>query len=281
VDDPMLRGRLAALLLASVTLLGGCVHGRVRLGASVPLETQAGSFVLEHVPEDRSGAELVRCAVVAAAPQLARWGRLSEPVVVKVMPTHDSLESAVDRDDHEWLRAWARREVVFVQSPTTWFAEGSGTQPQVDELLLHELTHCLMYQAAARGDEWRRKGIPVWFREGMASVTANQGYRRGSLAALSRHLAEPYGPELLHASAPLMREQSEAVYTAAHHAFAFLVRRYGDAAVLGTLAAMRAGAGFDEAFSVTVGLAPEAFERDFVRFVQMEGWRRPWRPKGP
>src|SRR6185295_2154512 len=47
----------------------------------------------------------------------------------------------------------------------------------VDELMLHELTHCVMYQRSASAADWSRKRIPLWFREGMASVTASQSYR--------------------------------------------------------------------------------------------------------
>jgi hypothetical protein len=56
-------------------------------------------------------------------------------------------------------------------------------------------------------------------------VTADQGYRRGSLIALSRMLAAG-GPDPLHASNGFLRDQSDVVYTASHHAFGFLVRRY-------------------------------------------------------
>ena len=42
----------------------------------------------------------------------------------------------------------------------------------LNELLTHELTHCVMYQRAGTDLNWSLKGIPLWFREGMASVTA-------------------------------------------------------------------------------------------------------------
>ena len=64
-----------------------------------------------------------------------------------------------------------------------------GLHPgQVAELLTHELTHCLMYQRSATADSWPYKGIPLWFREGMASVTAHQGYRRPHDEDIARYL---------------------------------------------------------------------------------------------
>ena len=271
-----LEARVAALLLA-VMAVGACAHRPVRLGASEQVQTSAGLFVLEFDPADHAGAARVREALVAAGSRLVRWGTLREPVVVQVLPNHHSLEQAVDREGYAWLRAWARREVVFVQSPPTWF-EGGPTQPQVNELLLHELTHCVMYQASSPGDEWQRKRIPVWFREGMASVTADQGYRRASLPALARQLAGGTRGDPLRAPEALFRAESGSVYSAAHHAFAFLERRYGDEAIKKVLAGMHAGGNFAEAFEAGIGLAPEAFVREFRRYVLLGGWRtRPQR----
>ena len=56
--------------------------------------------------------------------------------------------------------------------------------------MLHELTHALMYQAAADQGGWRQKKIPAWFREGMATYTAEQGYRWPTLEQLARTLEE-------------------------------------------------------------------------------------------
>ncbi|MGI5861065.1 MAG: hypothetical protein ACOX6T_03300 [Myxococcales bacterium] len=266
------RGRLLLAIAAAAAVAGGCAHRRPRPGVAEAVVTDAGSYLLVYELDDRAGGEMVRRALSAAGPRLARWGSLRDPVEVRVLPTHESLERAVGRPGYAWLRAWARREVVFVQSPPTWF-EGGPTQPQVNELLLHELTHCVMYQAASPGDEWQRKGIPVWFREGMASVTANQGYRRASWASLARLLAGPPSEDPIAAPERLFRDESDAVYSAGHHAFAFLVRRYGDGAVRGILAEMYAGRDFEQAFEAAIGIRADAFIREFKRYVLMGGWR--------
>jgi len=71
---------------------------------------------------------------------------------------------------------------VLVQSPRSW--EGAAEADEATlaaalaELLAHELTHALMYQRLARGDGAPVEEPPLWFREGMASLTAGQGARR-------------------------------------------------------------------------------------------------------
>jgi hypothetical protein len=229
--------------------------------------------VLESEPSDAEGAQVVRRALEEVSVRLARWGRLREPVRVLVMPDHASLEKAVDRSGYGWLRAWARYDVVFVQSPASWWVGGGASQSQVDELLLHELTHSVMYQLAATGSTWQYKGIPIWFREGMASVTAEQGYRRGSLPELSVRMRPGGGEDPLREAARLYQENAEEVYSAAHYAFAFLVRRYGDDGVKKVLAGMAAGQRFDPAFESALGISRLAFEEEFRLYVTMDGWR--------
>lgn len=213
---------------------------------------------------------MARIAVAAAIPKLARWGGLRRDVRLRILPSHGALEREAGQSGVPWLRAWARQDTVLLQDPLTWEG-GPASQLQLDELLLHELTHCVMYQQAAAGPGWQRKGIPVWFREGMASYTADQGYRRGSLPRLQESFR--HGDPL--AGRPrLDRADNEAVYGAGHHAFAFFVRRYGEQAVRRLLQAMDAGDDFDRAFVRAVGLERRGFEREFRHYVAMEGWRR-------
>ncbi len=268
--------RLPLVLLAS--FWAGCAHAPLRAGEDerpAPALTQRlvtadAAFEVEFGAGDGPGAALIARALEAAAPRLQRWGGLREHVVVKVMPDHEALEQAVDRRGYSWLRAWARYAVIYVQAPASWLI-GADSQAQLDELLLHELTHCLMYQRSAGDPGWQEKGIPLWFREGMASVTAGQGYRRGTLGKLASQARA--GEELLSDAEGLYRQKSEAVYAAAHHAFEFLLRRHGDEGVRRVLDAMSGGRRFDTAFQEGLGLSRAAFERQFRNFVSMEHWR--------
>jgi hypothetical protein len=232
----------------------------------------SGTFALEYAGVDAGALEAVRRAMDAAAPGLARWGGLAEPVTVRVYPSHDALERAVGREGYGWLKAWARYDEVFLQSPRTWSLLGVR-QRDLEELLLHELTHCVMYQRAAERGDWSRRRIPAWFREGMASETARQGYRWPSLEDLARFYEAQPGQDPLGAPAALYQGDSDIVYAAAHHAFGFLVRRYGEEGVRSLLAGMREGRTFPQAFERVLGLSQEAFERDFRRYVTLRGFR--------
>lgn len=255
-----MRGATAALL----ALVGSACAPSLKPALRSELKAEVGSFVFEYGEADRHAKEQLEEAVRRATPRLARWGGLSEPVTVQILPSHRALEEAVDRTGNRWLKAWARYDEVFVQSPRTWSLFGAG-QSEVDELMLHELTHSLMYQQASDRTHWRRKGIAPWFREGMASFTAEQGSRWSSLDDLARFYEEqpaaPVGdPDALTVSL---------AYGGAHHAFTFLVRRVGVDGVRALLAAMKGGRSFDEAFEQTAGISPSAFLDQFRREVRL------------
>ena len=264
-------GRVAVLVLV---LLSGCATRRmaapVALEASI--EPPSGQFRIEFSPKDAPEAARIQQAVEEALPRLERWGVLREPVTVKVMPDHASLESAVRQRGLSWLRAWSRYDEVFVQAPDTWGSAGAS-QPQINELLLHELTHSLMYQLASNRPGWTRKQIPLWFREGMASYTADQSYRWVTLEDIARHLERHPASDPVQKPGDLYRDDSNLVYGVAHHAFAFLVRRYGEDAVRGLLREMKDGKNFPEAFESAIGMSPDLFVRDFTRFVRWRGFR--------
>lgn len=266
------RARSGVLGLLIVGCLAGCSAARQSTRYRSSVETTAGTFAFEYTDADREVRRKLDQSVALASPRLAQWGGLREPVSIFILPTHEALEHAVDRHGYEWLRAWARYDEIFLQSPRTWSVFGAA-QSEIDELMIHELTHTVMYQQAADRTHWARKGIPLWFREGMASWTAHQAYRWPTLEDLARFYernpdADPIGdPE------PLYQRESAIVYGAAHHAFNFLVKRYGKDQVRAVLAQMRGGDTFAEAFPAAVGLSQAAFVNDFKRYVRLRGFR--------
>jgi hypothetical protein len=268
----MMGGGLGAAFGAAA-LAVGCAAPLAQLPHHVDLTTPAGAFVVAYGDVDEAAAGQVQSAVNRAGAELLRWGPLTEPVAVEVLPTHAALEEAVDHRGYVWLRAWARYGEVYVQSPRTWGLFGAANA-DVDELMLHELTHCVMYQAAATRTSWAHKEIPLWFREGMAAVTAHQGYRWPSLELLARFFAAHPGDDPVSSPDPLYRGQSDLVYGAAYHAFQFLDARYGDGAVRDTLRGMKEGASFADAFTAAFGISPDAFTREFRRYVEWGGFRR-------
>jgi hypothetical protein len=261
------------LLLTAATLLSACAAGPSRApDRDATLRLALGEFHFARDSRDPRDVELVRAAVEHAAPRLSKWGTFQDPVLLVIHPNHAALERAANRPGYDFLRAWARYEQVEVQSPRTWTRDGAS-QKQVDELLLHELTHSLMWQRSATASDWTRKGIPLWFSEGMASYTAGQGYRVPSLEDLSRFLHEHPDADPLAGADALYEKEEATVYGAAHHAFTFLVDRYGEGRVRAVLATMRDGQGFTGAFASAIGLPADAFLRDFRRYVFLRGFK--------
>ncbi|MBM7115075.1 hypothetical protein I3V78_16085 [Archangium primigenium] len=262
------------VLAVCVALLAGCAAPRFADRARLTEEwpSPSGRYRIEYAPRNAADVPRVQHAMDEALPRLERWGTPREPIIVRMMPTHASLEAAARQRGMGWLRAWSRYDEVLLQTPSTW-GLASASPAQLTELLLHELTHTLMYQLAADRLGWTRKHIPLWFREGMASYTAEQGYRWVSLEEIARYLERNPGADPLHAPDALYRDESNLVYGMAHHAFAFLVRRYGEERVREVLGEMRGGPAFAEAFERAVGLSEEAFTRDFTHYVRWRGFR--------
>jgi hypothetical protein len=236
------------------------------------MESPSGLFRIEYIRADAKDAARIQRAVEHALPRLERWGTLREPITLKVMPDHASLEAATEQHGVDWLRAWGRYDELLVQAPSTWGLSGA-TQPQLNELILHELTHNLMYQLAADRLGWSRKQIPLWFREGMASYTAEQSYRWVSLEEIARHLERFPERDPLRNPGELYRDDSNLLYGVAHQAFVFLLQRYGEDSVRALLREMKGGKNFPEAFEAAIGLHPDAFVRDFTRYVRWRGFR--------
>jgi hypothetical protein len=288
--------RPAAAVLA-LALAAGCAHRQPGSDAPRTEEVRVGEarFRLTYRGRDAAAAAQVARGLERAVPAVARWGGLAAPVTITIHPSHEAIDAAVGQKGFEWLRAWARYDTIELQSPATWGLFGGGDKA-VAELLAHELTHCVMYQRGAGEWSWSYKGIPPWFSEGMASVTAGQGYKRADAGALWRFYEDrlPTGADPAAAigararaaqgrtveegdplanPGPLFRDHYDAVYGAAHRAFEFLLARYGEARVRLLLERMQGGRVFADAFQEAFGLSERAFTDDFRRYLVLQGWR--------
>jgi hypothetical protein len=269
-DGLVLRSRLLAI--AGPAVLLACATARTPTTApSAPLaaRVEAPGLLFELLYTDADAREVARIerGLLAASARVARWGSFREGVFVHVFPDHASLEDAVDRRGYPWLRAWALRDQVLLQSPRSWAGGRGAPDEEVVELLTHELTHVLMYQLMEPGEGpiWTLEEPPVWFREGMASVTADQGQRRLSQGELSRWAAAHPDADLLRPPPELQRMQREAVYGAAHRAFDLLLRASGEDAVREVLRRVSSGAAFADAFAAATGYPLADFEREALR----------------
>jgi len=266
--------RLCATL--SPLVLVACASARIP-AREPPLarRVQAPGLLFEvvvYTRSDRNEVGRIGGGLLAAGPRLARWGSFKQGVWIRVFPDHESLEAAVHKKDYPWLRAWAYGDQILLQSPRTWNAASSAAlDEELGELLAHELTHSLMYQLMEPDDGplWTADAPleepPLWFREGMASVTAGQGHRRLSAEELARWVAQHPGVDVLHPSPEVYREEKEAVYGAAHRAFDLLVGVAGDQSVRDIFRGVRAGARFADAFKAATGHGLAEFEREAVR----------------
>lgn len=285
---------MRALALASLAAALAACAPRTGDGAALRAEevSAAGATVrVLYAADDAESARRVLDAAARALPAAQRWGALKAPIVITLHPDHESLEQAVHREGYDWLRAWARYASIDLQSPRSWTSGWSlfgPEQREIDELVLHELTHCAMYQGAASSWTWSLKEIPLWFREGMASYNAHQAYRWKGVEEVSRiyagvpgsgggasapgarvrRIADPLGaPESLY------QAESHVVYGTAHLAFQFLVERYGDDAVRRLLARMGEGHLFAASFEQAIGISAAAFEAEFKRYLAWGGWK--------
>jgi hypothetical protein len=272
-----MRGAAATLLLCCAA----CASTRGAGGPALRRTVAAGGSIiyLEYRPVDDAAARDVAEALPLALERTRRWGALREPVTITLRPSHEALEAAARRPGYPWLRAWARYATIDLQSPRTWQLLGGPSRRRLQETLTHELTHCLMYQASGTSWSWPRKGIPLWFREGMATVTAGEAPRYASperAAAFYRGSPAAHRPggDPLSDPEPLVKSQDELVYTTAYLAFRFLLDRYGEARIRRLLAGMGEGAPFSEAFRRAMGIEAAAFEADFRRYLAWRGFRR-------
>jgi hypothetical protein len=253
---------LVACACATVPTTSGLTMMRV--------ETSAVRVEVEYEPQDEAAAGQIAKVLPAVIGHLDQWGAFVAPLRIRVQPSHEALESSVGQYGFPWLRAWARYDTIDLQSPRSWGE--TATDAQVAELLAHEMTHCLMYQLLATASDWTSKAIPLWFREGMASVTAEQGYRRPSDEALAGMLNGLRANDPLRDADSLYRTNSRLVYGAAHRAFEQLGARYGVPRIQQLLAAMRQGTDFATAFHDKVGVDEAEFEAEYTRSLRWRGW---------
>jgi hypothetical protein len=271
----MATGLRPAPLCALLVATSACAHAPGATPAASGAKTvRVGSavFHLQYEREDAGAARQVERALGRAVGAAARWGTLSTPVRITIHPTHQALEAAVHRAGYAWLRGWARYASVDLQSPRTW-SSGPASDAQVAQILAHEVTHSVMYQSVAAEGTWPSVAIPLWFKEGMASVAAEEERPRPSLEAVRRLYRErstapgSAGTDPLTGAGLLYQHDSDLIYGAADTAFRFLIERYGDDAVRLLMARMREGHRFGQAFQQAIGIPLQDFESEFRRYV--------------
>jgi len=257
--------RAISLLLIVFT---GCVSPLKNLRDERALELDGARFVMKSNGQPKD-VERIERALKKAPKEVERWGLLRLPVTVYVVPNHADLEAAVGRRGYDWLRAWARFDEVIFQAPSTW-APGAEI---LEELVVHELTHCVLFQSTGEADTWEALHIPLWFREGMALATARQHHRYPSLEDSARWLEAHPTLDAFGDGERLSNTYPVELYGIAVHAFDHLVERHSDEAVRRLLGVMRGGKDFEPAFTEAVGLSPRDFEQQFRDYLKARRFR--------
>ena len=247
-------------------LLAGCASPLAQLRSEARIDERT---VLRATDVHDADAQAIAEALHHTEEPLARWGGLPETVTVYVVPTHDDLELAVHRRGFSWLRAWSRRDDVIFQAPSTWHARPDVLQ----KLVVHELTHCLLFQRTGSATDWTERDIPLWFREGMAIQTARQQGQYPGLEDVARWLDATPQLDVFADGDRLSLAQAALVYAFSLHAFAFLQGREGDAKITEFLAAMAQGKTFAESFEPVFGTALAQFQSDFLTFLKFRAFR--------
>lgn len=247
-----------------------CAAPLSALKVETPLTIESHRFMVrshESAPPDDT--RLIAAAIEKANPGLERWGGLAEPVTVHLVKNHRDLEAAVHRGGFEWLKAWGTYDEVIFQTPSTWTTK----HELVDQLVLHELTHCLLFQRSGTRENWYLKRIPLWFREGMAIATAAQAPLYPSLEDSALWLERNPTLNPFRDGEELSEKQADAVYGLGLHAFRYLVRRHGDEKVKVLMKAMQAGALFEPAFAEVFSETVEQFQQDFESYLKNRAFR--------
>lgn len=250
----------------SLALLTGCTGPLAMLIKAQPVDSR---FVIRSDGFIEPDVHRVEQALLATDEGLRRWGGLEKRVTVYVVSTHDGLEAAVHRRGFSWLRAWARYDDVIFQAPSTW----NASEEALRQLVLHEVTHCLLFQRSASAEDWTKKKIPLWFREGMAIFTAGQQRLYPSFEDTKAWLAGNPDFDVFVDGEDLSEDYYQPVYGFALHAFTFLTQRFGEERIVKLMSVMRSGADFARAFEDAMGMPLERYEKDFLVFIKLRGFR--------
>jgi len=172
-------------------------------------------------------------------------------------PIH--IELAAESSD--WARSVPRWTAGFaVQDKVVIFPSRSPSYPDstLNDVLRHEVTHALIWRAAAG------RPIPRWFNEGLA-MAAERGWKLRDQTQLFFHLVSGTRLSLRELDGLFGGGQSEQTraYLLSGALVQNLLTKHGHTAGGRILDEMGRGASFETAFTDVVGQSPAAAEEDF------------------
>ena len=256
---------LIALALSAALISSACAGSGLRLDRHIYYSNPQyrADFEIKYNQFDSEEAEMVSQAAREALPKITQWGDFKDKLLIRIHPTHGDLEQQINRHGYPWLRGWARYESIDLQSPRTW--GGDCLKMRIERMMVHEMTHVIMYQNGGRRHNWYRKDFPLWFREGMASVTAEQADMRGPREDIRKYyIRGALDGDPISDADTMVKEHPKIVYLVAHWAFTDLLNEFGREKIVSIISKVGDGQRFGIAWRSTLG-------------IPLKEWQDKWR----
>ncbi|MEK6777463.1 MAG: hypothetical protein AABY87_11410 [bacterium] len=221
---------------------------------------------IRYLPADAPILPLVEESIRSGMEKAGRWGEIRSAFTVTVYPDHKALEKAVHKEGYKWLKAWATEEAISLQSPRSWPV---FRDKYLFDLMAHELTHVVCYQTAGIRASRSSENAPFWFGEGLASVTAGQGYRRYSRKVLLRKLRSDRAFDPLSPAEKDIRDREKLVYSSAHYLVTYLIETCGEERVRDLLHRITLGDSFMDAFDKTYPFPLKRLRSEWESWLEM------------
>lgn len=233
------------------------------------LKAPRAGLILELDGEvDPAVAGLCHREIEAIDATLSAWGRFRQPVRLGTTEDRAELLAASPCPTDALLCAVARLDRLLVLAPQRW---GRTPSPmQLEQTLVHELAHVLMFQRCTPENATREVSLPTWFREGMATVVAEGAPSPAQRRALAQH---PALDDLPTADAALMNRWPIDAYACACSMFEDWMASHGHRRLSALCRAMRAGHGFSAAHARACGQDSGTWEKRWVEAVRAEAAR--------
>lgn len=230
------------------------------------IEATASGLVVEtQEPLDGAVQALLERELDGIAAVLAAWGRFTRPVQLRTTTDQGELQAAAPCATLLQLTGVAHLDGVVLLAPGRWTVPPGPRG--LEQMLLHELAHVLMFQRCAPPGAETAAYFPTWFREGMATVIAEGPPLPNRRRDLGLH---PQLAELPGASDAVMARHPEACYLTASLLFQAWMDRFGAVGLTALCRAMRAGHNFGPAHERACGMTEATWITAWIQAVQAE-----------
>jgi hypothetical protein len=252
---------------AAAALRVALVAVAVLPGAAKKERLEAGSVVIEFSEGEQSLAENAARLFEEVRDDLAvRLGiRLTRPVTLSLCASDAEFQQKVAGHPIErWVAA------VAIPTLSQIVVRGSGADARSTDLfrplLRHEVCHLMIGEVEAQG----RVRVPVWFNEGLAQFAAGQlVVPEADVAMLDRYgFIVPLVQ--LEDAFPASEGDARIAYLQAESFVRFAIDRSGIGGIRSTLARVRQGLDFAEAFHAGMGREIYQLEREWHEWLRHE-----------